>query len=134
MGLKKEYIMNQNTFKKVDKQLTKGLLDLIVLRILKTKSMHGYGIISNIRKNFGIYFGPSTVYPFLKSMEERGYIKSQWDMNHDRPRKIFSLTPQGNTLLTGTEQSFRTICNKLSHIGVHTPNFFNSQKKQMMIQ
>lgn len=118
MGLKKEYIMNQNTFKKVDKQLTKGLLDLIVLRILKTKSMHGYGIISNIRKNFGIYFGPSTVYPFLKSMEERGYIKSQWDMNHDRPRKIFSLTPQGNTLLTGTEQSFRTICIQLNQMGI----------------
>jgi PadR family transcriptional regulator PadR len=110
--------MNQNTSKKVDKQLTKGLLDLIVLRILKTKSMHGYGIISNIRKNFGIYFGPSTVYPFLKTMEDKGYIKSHWDMNHDRPRKVFALTPQGNDILTGTEQSFRSICIQLNQLGI----------------
>ena len=80
--------------------------------------MHGYGIISNIRKNFGIYFGPSTVYPFLKSMEDKGYIKSHWDMNHDRPRKVFSLTPQGTDILTGTEQSFRAICIQLNQIGI----------------
>jgi PadR family transcriptional regulator PadR len=110
--------MNRNTFKKVDKQLTKGLLDLIVLGMLKNKSMHGYGIISSIRKNFGIYFGPSTVYPFLKSMEEKGYIKSQWDMNYDRPRKVFSLTHQGNDILTGTEQSFRSICIQLNQMGI----------------
>jgi DNA-binding PadR family transcriptional regulator len=110
--------MNQNIFKKVDKQLTKGLLDLIVLGMLKKKSMHGYGIISNIRKKFGIYFGPSTVYPFLKNMEEKGYIKSVWDMKHDRPRKVFSLTHQGNDILTGTEQSFRGICIQLNQIGI----------------
>jgi DNA-binding PadR family transcriptional regulator len=82
--------------------------------------MHGYGIISNIRKNFGIYFGPSTVYPFLKSMEDKGYIKSHWDMNHERPRKVFALTPQGNDILIGTEQSFRSICIQLNQIGVRS--------------
>ena len=61
--------MNGFTIKKVDKQLTKGLLDLIVLGMLKNQSIHGYGIISGIRKNFGIYFGPSTIYPFLKNLE-----------------------------------------------------------------
>ena len=69
--------MNGFTIKKVDKQLTKGLLDLIVLGMLKNQSIHGYGIISGIRKNFGIYFGPSTIYPFLKNLEDKGYIKSQ---------------------------------------------------------
>jgi len=124
--------MNGITFKQVDKQLTKGLLDLIVLGMLKSKSMHGYGMITSIRKNFGIYFGPSTVYPFLKNLEEKGYIKSQWEMNDDRPRKVFSITPQGHNLLTGTEQSFRSICIKLNTIGVNGPSsIFEKQNKNV---
>ena len=114
--------MNGFTIKKVDKQLTKGLLDLIVLGMLKNNSIHGYGIISGIRKNFGIYFGPSTIYPFLKNLEDKGYIKSTWDMNHDRPRKVFSITPQGTDLLVGTEQSFRTICIQLKSMGIKGPS------------
>ena len=121
--------MNGITFKQVDKQLTKGLLDLIVLGMLKSNSMHGYGIITSIRKNFGIYFGPSTIYPFLKNLEEKGYIKSQWDMNHDRPRKVFSITHQGTDLLTGTEQSFRSICLQLNTMGIRGPaSFIQNQR------
>ena len=125
--------MNGVTFKQVDKHLTKGLLDLIVLGMLKSKSIHGYGIITSIRKNFGIYFGPSTVYPFLKNLEEKGYIKSHWDMNHDRPRKVFSITPQGNNLLTGTEQSFRNICHKINIMRINGPSAIpNSNNKNMI--
>jgi len=120
-------MMNGITFKQVDKQLTKGLLDLIVLGMLKSKSMHGYGIITSIRKNFGIYFGPSTVYPFMKRLEEKGYIKSQWNMNHDRPRKVFSITHQGTDLLTGTEQSFRTICIQLNRLGINGPSVLGNK-------
>ena len=47
--------------RKINKQMTKGLLDIIVLSLLRSKSMHGYKIITSIRKNFGVYFGPSTV-------------------------------------------------------------------------
>ena len=126
--------MNGLNFKQVDKQLTKGLLDLIVLGMLKSNSMHGYGIITSIRKNFGIYFGPSTVYPFLKNLEEKGYIKSQWDMNHDRPRKVFSITSQGNEILTGTEQSFRSICIQLSHMGLNCPSSILSRQTNNLIE
>ena len=124
--------MNGFTIKKVDKQLTKGLLDLIVLGMLKNNSIHGYGIISGIRKNFGIYFGPSTIYPFLKNLEDKGYIKSTWDMNHDRPRKVFSITPQGTDLLVGTEQSFRTICIQLKSMGIKGPaSILEKQKNNL---
>lgn len=106
----------------VDKKLTKGLLDLIVLELLETKPIHGYGIIQKIRKKFGIYFGPSTIYPFLKTLEDNGYIKSQWDTNFDRPRKVFSITHQGSDILNATEQSFKSVCMKLSSIGVKGPS------------
>ncbi|MEJ2272502.1 MAG: PadR family transcriptional regulator [Candidatus Bathyarchaeota archaeon] len=110
--------MNPRELKKADKQLTRGLLDIIVLELLRKESMHGYKVITTIRKNFGAYFGPSTIYPFLAELQEKGYITSKWDTNHDRPRKVFSITAEGKNLLTGIEQSFSFICSRLNSMGL----------------
>ena len=104
--------------KKVQTKLVRSLLDLVILQFLKSQPMHGYRIIISIRKNFGVYFGPSTVYPLLTSLEEKGYIESQWDLNNDRPRKVYSLKPEGHSLLNGTEESLNHICRRLTSIGL----------------
>jgi DNA-binding PadR family transcriptional regulator len=52
-------------------RLTKALLEIIILRFLNEQPMHGYQIITKIRKNFGVYFGPSTIYPFLAALEKK---------------------------------------------------------------
>jgi PadR family transcriptional regulator PadR len=105
--------------REVQTKLMRGLLDLVILQFLNAKPMHGYSIITSIRKNFGIYFGPSTIYPLLGTLEEKGYIKSEWDLNNDRPRKVYSLTHEGNSLLNGGEESLNHICRKLSSIGLN---------------
>ncbi len=104
--------------REVQIKLMRGLLDLVVLQFLKAEPMHGYQIITSIRKNFGVYFGPSTVYPLLGALEEKGYVKSQWDLNNDRPRKVYSLTHEGQGLLYGTEESLNHICRRLNNIGL----------------
>ena len=107
--------------KEVSTKLTKGLLDMIVLQYLNTEPMHGYQIISKIRKNFGIYFGPSTIYPLLGTLEKKGYVDSHWNMNFDRPRKVYSLTAGGQSMLNFTEESLNLICRKLT-IANHEEN------------
>jgi PadR family transcriptional regulator PadR len=109
--------MGQET-REVQNKLMKGLLDLVILQFLSAKPMHGYQIISSIRKNFGVYFGPSTIYPLLNSLEEKGYIRSQWDLTNERPRKVYELTNDGQTLLSFTESSLNHICRKISNIGI----------------
>ena len=100
--------------KEVSTKLMKGLLDLIILQFLSTQPMHGYQIITKIRKNFGVYFGPSTIYPLLSTLEKKGFVKSEWNMNYERPRKIYSLTSNGQNMLDLTEESLNLICRKLS--------------------
>jgi PadR family transcriptional regulator PadR len=104
--------------REVQNKLMKGLLDLVILQFLNAKPMHGYQIISTIRKNFGVYFGPSTIYPLLNTLEEKGYIKSQWDLNNERPRKVYQLTNEGKNLLNFTENSLNHICRKISNIAL----------------
>jgi DNA-binding PadR family transcriptional regulator len=76
--------------------------------------MHGYQIITKIRRNFGVYFGPSTIYPLLASLEEKGYVESRWNMESERPRKVYELTSQGKNVLDFTENSLNLICQKIS--------------------
>jgi len=75
--------------------------------------MHGYQIITKIRKNFGVYFGPSTIYPLLATLEKKGHVKSQWNMKTERPRKTYHLTNQGQAMLNFTENSLNLICRKI---------------------
>jgi DNA-binding PadR family transcriptional regulator len=100
----------------------RGLLDLVVLQFLRAKPMHGYKIITSIRKNFGVYFGPSTIYPLLNELEEKGYLESQWDLEAERPRKVYALTTEGNSLLDCTENSLNHIHRKILSLGLDKPS------------
>ncbi len=117
--------MNNNYQKEVQTKLTKGLLDMIILQYLDQESMHGYEVITKIRKAFGVYFGPSTIYPLLGQLEKKGYVKSSWNMDSERPRKMYNLTSQGKSVLNYSENSLNFICKNLatennSHIqGIH---------------
>ena len=106
-----------NSQKEVSTKLMKCLLDLIILQFLSTEPMHGYQVITTIRKSFGVYFGPSTIYPLLGTLEKKGYIKSTWNMNFERPRKVYSLTQDGQTMLSFTEESLNLICRKITTNG-----------------
>ena len=123
--------MNPQTIRKAEIKLVRGLLDLVVLGLLKEKSIHGYGIITSIRRTFGVYFGPSTIYPMLNELEKEGNIKSKWDLTHDRPRKVYSLTVDGQSLLNGAEESLYQICNRLNEFGMNRLRFnkINDQLK-----
>jgi PadR family transcriptional regulator, regulatory protein PadR len=116
-----------NYQKNIQTKLTKGLLDIIILEYLGQESLHGYQIITKIRKEFGVYFGPSTVYPLLGTMEKRGYLKGTWNMNCERPKKMYSLTNSGKNIIEISEQSLNFICKNL------TPANNQTQSPAMMM-
>ncbi|MCW4001472.1 MAG: PadR family transcriptional regulator [Candidatus Bathyarchaeota archaeon] len=114
--------MNAKNQKEAQTKLTKGLLDMIILQYLEKEGMHGYQLITSIRKGYGIYFGPSTVYPLLGQLEKKGYVKSAWNMTSERPRKVYQLTEQGKELLNATQNSLLMICQRISpELTVKTP-------------
>ena len=107
-----------NQQKEIQTKLAKGLLDMITLQLLNSQPMHGYEIITKIRKNFGVYFGPSTVYPMLNKLEKQRYIKSQWEMSSERPKKVYRLTSDGQAMLNFSENSLNMMCRRISIINL----------------
>jgi DNA-binding PadR family transcriptional regulator len=103
-----------NYHKQIQTKLAKGLLDMIILQYLNKEPMHGYQIITRIRKGFGIYFGPSSVYPLLLTLEKKGYLRSTWNMDSERPRKIYEITKEGTNVLNFAEDSLNLICKTMT--------------------
>jgi PadR family transcriptional regulator PadR len=120
--------------KEVQVKLMKGLLDLILLQFLSSQPMHGYQIITRIRKTFGVYFGPSTIYPLLSSLEKKGYVKSEWNMQSERPRKVYRLTTEGQNLLNFTEDSLNFICRKIGTPGLPRGNLGEGNAGQPILR
>jgi PadR family transcriptional regulator PadR len=123
-----------NPHKQTQVKLMKGLLDLIVLQFLHTQPMHGYQIITKIRKSFGVYFGPSTIYPLLATLEKKGYVNSQWNMNTERPRKTYQLTNEGQSMLNFTENTLNLLRQKMgisctSHMSTDTESVTSFEKR-----
>jgi PadR family transcriptional regulator, regulatory protein PadR len=113
--LEEKRMFKASSQKEVSTKLMKGLLDLIILQLLSNKPMHGYEVITKIRKNFGVCFGPSTIYPLLGTLEKKGYVDSNWNMDFERPRKVYSLTINGQKMLDYTEDSLNMIRNKITN-------------------
>jgi PadR family transcriptional regulator PadR len=112
-----------NIQREVQTKLAKGLLDLIVMQFLDSQPMHGYQIITKIRRAFGVYFGPSTVYPLLATLEKKGHVVSSWNMDSERPRKVYELTSQGKNVLDFTENSLNLMCKKMANDSATAPEF-----------
>ena len=103
-----------NPQKETQTKLTKGLIDIIILQLIRNQPMHGYQVITKIRKSYGVYFGPSTIYPLLGTLEKKKLLNSKWDMAAERPRKIFNLTDTGVNMLNFAEESLNLMCKKIS--------------------
>ena len=106
--------------KQVLTKMLKGMLDLIILKLLEGQPMHGYAFISTIRRQFGVYFGPSTIYPLLNALEKKGYVESEWKFYSDRPQKVYKITSEGRAFLDETERGLSIIVRPLLATTVHS--------------
>jgi transcriptional regulator len=82
--------------------LLQGTLDMMVLKILRPKPLHGYGIAKAIRSGsreaLDIEFG--SLYPALKRLELKGWITSAWEISESNRRaKFYQLTDAGKQQL-----------------------------------
>jgi transcriptional regulator len=82
--------------------LLQGTLDLLILKTIARKPLHGWGIAKRIQALSGdaLAVGQGSLYPALHRLENQGWISAAWeDSDLGRPAKIYSLTRQGRQQL-----------------------------------
>jgi PadR family transcriptional regulator PadR len=85
-------------------RLVKANLDLIILRLLRSKPRWGYEINMAIRDRFKVYLSAGTLYPLLHSLEDSGRIEGVWESEKGRGRRIYRITETGVEFLTAGEK------------------------------
>ncbi|AFL94791.1 transcription regulator, PadR-like familiy 1 [Thermococcus cleftensis] len=82
-------------------KITKEVLWLYILRLLRERPMYAYELKERIREAFD--FEPATVssYVVLYKLEKEGYVTAEWQESQTgKPsRKYYKLTPAGEKLL-----------------------------------
>ena len=93
----------------INKEMIKGSTELLVLKVLSEKNMHGYEMIKVIEEQssgkFAIKAG--TLYPVLHALEKMGAITGEWNqINGERKRKIYKLSELGKSQLKEKESEW----------------------------
>ena len=72
-------------------QLKKGVLEMLVLKLICEKPAYGYELLSELKKSSQGRFclKEGTLYPILYRLEDDGMIRSQWSTGEGRtaPKK-----------------------------------------------
>jgi PadR family transcriptional regulator, regulatory protein PadR len=74
-----------------------GLLPLLVLHYVAIAPSYGNQLIERIAALTGgaLTVNPNTMYPLLRSLEERGLIAGEWEHPERRSRRYYRVTPAG---------------------------------------
>ena len=82
--------------------LLQGTLELLVLRVLSLRPMHGWGIAQRIEQMSDEVFAVNqgSLYPALQRMKRKGWIRSKWQVtDNNRRARYYELTAAGRTQL-----------------------------------
>ncbi len=98
----------------VSRQLKKGFLDILLLKLMQEKTVYGYELMAALDESSGGYFAmkEGTLYPVLYRLEDAGLIESLWeDMRGKRgvPRKYYTITDRGREHLLAAETEIRAL-------------------------
>ena len=79
-----------------------GSLDMLILRTLSLRSLHGYGIVQFIQQSSHdeLLVEEGSLYPALQRLELNGWIDGAWGVtSNNRRARIYKITAAGRKQL-----------------------------------
>jgi len=102
-----------------------GTLDMLILKAVSLKPLHGYGVLLRIRQisNNALEIPQGSLYPALYRLESRGLIASEWgESENKRKAKYYRLTPAGRKRLRQETASWHRLVEAIAAALSTTPD------------
>ncbi len=96
--------------KTIDREMKRGTLEMIILKLLSERPMYGYELVSTLEARGGEQFQlkEGTLYPVLYRLENAGLIEPKWEtLERGVPRKYYRLTRAGKEQLKSLLEDWR---------------------------
>ncbi len=96
---------------KMDREIMKGSIDILLLNLLSEKDMYGYEMVKVLKdKSDQLYnMGEGTLYPALKRMEKKQWLHSYWSEVEQGRRKYYQITDEGSAILEKKLEEWNSI-------------------------
>lgn len=105
---------------KYEQQMKKGVLEMLVLKLLSEKEKYGYQLISELKEKSGGLFvlKEGTLYPILYRLEDEELVVSRWSepKGKEVSRKYYAVTEKGVVILGELDTLWTEFSEKVSAI------------------
>jgi transcriptional regulator len=81
-----------------------GSLDMLIVRTLSRRELHGYGIVQSIQQSSDneLLVEEGSLYPALQRLELNGWIEGVWGVtSNNRRARIYRITAAATTFVIG---------------------------------
>jgi len=102
--------------------LLPGTLDMLILKAVSLKPLHGYGVLLRIRQISGnaLEIPQGSLYPALYRLEHQGLIAPEWGLSdNNRRAKYYTLTAAGQKTLEQEAAQWERLSKAISLIVNH---------------
>lgn len=103
---------------KVNKEMSKGSYELIILKLLSRQDMYGYQLVQQMSLLSEDLFCMSqgSLYPILHAMEKQELISSYTQVEKNRVRRFYHLTAAGRTEMADKEEQWTSYVQAMERI------------------
>lgn len=105
---------------KYERQLKKGVFEILVLELLLQEDKYGYQLITELadRSHGDFAMKEGTLYPILYRLEDDNLVVSRWSepKGKEVSRKYYSITPQGRETLKELKELWKRFSTNVNHI------------------
>jgi len=100
-------------------ELLPGTLDMLILKTLSHRALHGYGIAQQIQKTSGeeLQIEEGSLYPALQRLQLQGWVASEWGQSANKRRaRYYRLTPAGRKQLGLEVSNFERVLAAIARV------------------
>lgn len=99
-------------------QIRRGALSMAILTIILDGESYGYDIMRKLGQEeySALQIEPSTTYPLLRRLENRGLLEGKWSISSGKRRRLYYITKGGRSILRQMVTSWQTLNNQLMEL------------------
>ncbi len=99
-------------------QTRRGALTLAVLAAILDGEFYGYNIMKRLnRKEYdNLQVEPSTTYPLLRRLEQRGMLEAEWSEAKGKRKRLYFVTRDGKEKLRKMSKTWLDLAEQLTRL------------------